>query len=121
MGRNIGSDPRELEAAVLGAATAGAIAVSVESGAWTLGDTVIGVTLLVVLRAFGGRTSSERWRNGAFAVTWGLCTMLVIGVGLQFLGLTDDAGVAFLCAWAAVSAVTFSRRDQRRSGRYWWQ
>ena len=75
--------------AVLGVVIAGVLATIVEEGKYTLGDTVIGITLLLTLVAFNdprlsvgadGKGLSEKpLHTASYAAGWGLCAWLIPG------------------------------------------
>jgi hypothetical protein len=73
--------------AVLGVVIAGVIASLVEPGIYTLGSTVIGITLLSVLYAYdsGNSRDESRLQSWVYAVAWALPIILVIGYPLNWL------------------------------------
>jgi hypothetical protein len=132
--------------AVLGVAIAGVVASIVEPGIYTLGSTVVGLTLVLVLWAYGthpsNETFKERWAYSGvlaftlilvfgYALNWlffdSKCTEPPIHQMRSFSGKTcfadppkdryGDYDLAFFCVWSAMTMLAFA---YRRWGRLLW-
>ena len=75
-------------AALMAAAVAAVLTITLSEGEWWWLDLIIGITLLLVLLAFyqpaASEHRSERWlKAGAFGTVAGLSVVLVVGYPIQ--------------------------------------
>jgi hypothetical protein len=68
------------QSALLGVALAGAISVAAADGNFDLWDTIVGVSLLVILWAFDHHPDGSWKVSLAFASVYGLCWVITVGV-----------------------------------------
>lgn len=69
--------------AILVTASAGAIAVVVASGSFDSWDTIAGLTLVLILGAYGKELDATGRMRIAYGTVWALCVILVVGVGIE--------------------------------------
>jgi hypothetical protein len=100
------------EAALLGVALAGAVAVAVAPEAWDWTDTAVGATLIAVLVGYYRPPRSSSWREVvgpalALATVAGLCGALMLTRPLLVLIHTPSKqqDTVFLCTWAVLAII----------------
>ena len=98
---------------VIGVAIAGIVSVVVTEDDWDLFDSMIGLTLVLVLLAYGRfrrEVVASRWEAAAVAAVWAFCVILVFGFVIdEFQGWfgwprfaetnRDLAGFWFCAVW----------------------
>jgi peptidoglycan/LPS O-acetylase OafA/YrhL len=96
---------RTAQAAVLGVALAGGVAVAVAPEAWDWSDTTVGLTLLAVLAGYYRRSWSSSWHEVivqalAIAAVGGLCAALAL-----MRPLSQQSSLFFLELWLGLTIV----------------
>lgn len=78
--------PAGHDATVVGVAIAGIVSVVVSEDEWDLFDSMVGLTLVFVLLAYGRfrrEVVSSRWEAVAVGAVWAFCVVLVFGVLIE--------------------------------------
>jgi hypothetical protein len=79
---------RAERAALLGIALAGAISVAVSSDRFDLWDTIVGITLVLILLTYDTRKPTQQIERYAFGAVYALCGLLIFGILLEYVAST---------------------------------
>jgi|GEM_PF-5788639 len=109
------------QSALLGVALAGAISVAAADGNFDLWDSIVGVSLLVILWAFDHHADGN-WKVGlAFASVFGLCWVIAVGVVIDAAIEPDTSQPPYtleawlsIAVWIVFTVATFMWRRWRR-------
>jgi hypothetical protein len=100
---------------------AGAVAIVEAPGRSTLVETLIGITMIVILLAFYKPVDEKWYENIAFSATFSLALLITLGIliDLVYYGYLQSRGwsrdVPFFLFWLAISILSYLVRWQRRS------
>lgn len=125
-------EPREQNMlAVLGVVVVGVISTIAEPGRYTLGSTVIGLTLLAALWAYGRYCEHESWQeSAAYAAAWAFSAMLLPGPLLNWLYFKPGPlplenrsinrwDFLFLLVWVVLAGCSFLYQSGKLET--WWR
>ena len=111
--------PPTHDATIIGVAFAGIVSVVVTQDEWDLYDSMVGLTLMAILLAYGRfrrEVVTSRWEAVAVGAVWAFCVVLVFGVLIEDVqgwvhwppiaeARRDLAGFWFAVVWLACTAV----------------
>ncbi len=109
------------QSALLGVALAGAISVAAADGNFDLWDSIVGVSLLVILWAFDHHPDGS-WKVGfAFASVYGLCWVITVGVVIDAAIEPDSSQPPYtleallsIAVWTVFTVAIYMWRRWRR-------